>query len=554
MSGALALIALTTVAQTVEEGVKDLYYGRMTAAKEKFDAVLSSKPTDEEALYWKGIALINNDQLAEAKTHYQNAMAATNQAPLVKVGMGHVLLMEGKNAEAKTLFDQAIETTAHRRNKKYGDPLVLKSIGRAHADGSSKIGDPVYGIEKLNQAAELDEKNPEIWLNIGKLNLKRGPEYGGPAKVAFENAIDRDPNYARSHYSIGKIFESQRNSAQFLDWYNKAIDADKSFAPAYYALYTYYQNRDVNKAKDYLDQYVANAPKDKELDYLQADYLFRSGNYQQSLDKGKAIEAGLNGEPFPKIYKLYALNYDRLGDSVAALNNYERFIKESNPEKITVDDYTGMAQAYIKVPGNEQKAEAMVEKAVELDTALDSRLEVMNTMAEAYASSGNYAGQYKWLMRRNEIKPDLTSRNFFFTCDAAYKANLFAESRSCSEQYIKEHPEEPQGYYMNWRAAVAMDPDTSQGIAIPAIDTYNDFLRKDLDKNKNRIIYNLGYKVYYYLIKSKEYDLALKAADDILAIDPENGYGQAAKSEAERLLKATGQLPAKTSSTTEVGG
>jgi len=181
-------------------------------------------------------------------------------------------------------------------------------------------------------------------------------------------------------------------------------------------------------------------------------------------------------------------------------------------------------------------------------------LEVMKTMADAYGASGNFAGQYKWLMKMNEIKPDVTSRNFYFMCDAAYKANLFAESKSCSENYIKEHPEEPQGYYMNWRAAVALDPDTSKGGAIPAIDTYNDFLRKDVDKNKSRIIYNLGYKVYYYLIKSKEYGLALKAADDILALDPENSYGQAAKGEAERLLKATGQLPKKQTETTGAGG
>jgi hypothetical protein len=87
---------------------------------------------------------------------------------------------------------------------------------------------------------------------------------------------------------------------------------------------------------------------------------------------------------------------------------------------------------------------------------------------------------------------------------------------------------------------VAADPDTSTGSAIPAVDEYTNFLMKDTVKNKGRIIQNHGYKVYYYLVKAQDYGKALESANAILAIDPSNSYGAMAKSEAERLLKATG--------------
>jgi hypothetical protein len=62
----------------------------------------------------------------------------------------------------------------------------------------------------------------------------------------------------------------------------------------------------------------------------------------------------------------------------------------------------------------------------------------------------------------------------------------------------------------------------------------------DKESNKFRILENYGYKIYYYLIKSREYDKALQASNAILELDPANDYGIQAKAEAERLIKATG--------------
>jgi hypothetical protein len=61
---------------------------------------------------------------------------------------------------------------------------------------------------------------------------------------------------------------------------------------------------------------------------------------------------------------------------------------------------------------------------------------------------------------------------------------------------------------------------------------------KDVEGNKGRIMENHGYKIYYFLIKSREYDKAAESARAILAIDPENDYAKRALSEAERLAKA----------------
>ena len=539
VAGLLAILSVT--AQTLEEGKKLLLYGRLIKAEAYFEDLVKANPADPVASYWLGQIYLNDIpmKLKEAKELYANALTATNQNPLILVGVGHVEMLEGKKDQAKQRFEQAIAATRNKKNKNFGDAAVLEAIGRANALGDSQTGDIDYALEKLNQAAQIDPKNPNIFVDMGLIHLKRGGEYGGAAKRAFEEAIDRAPNYGRPYWRIGKIFESQKNTEMFLQYYNMAIDKDPNFAPAYYSLYEYYQNRDVNKAKEYLDKFIANNDRDRETDFFYADYLFRAGKNMESIEKGKEIEAGLQpGEKYPKVYKLYAYNYDRMGDSVKARNNMEIYMRDSDPSELKGDDYADMATFYLKFPGMEEKADAQVERAVQLDTAQDNQKKYMQALANAYAKQNNYKGYFKWLKRIDDITPNKTATSYYYLADAAFRAGEYSASEKIAAEYVSLYPDQPQGYALRRRAAVAADADTSAGTAIPAINQYVEYLKKDVDANKGRILESLSYKFYYYLIKSREYDKAVESAKEILAIDPENAYGKQALSEAERLAKA----------------
>jgi Tfp pilus assembly protein PilF len=539
--------AVSVHAQTLQEALKDLQDGRLEKSQRDFEALVAKEPANAEANYWLGQVYLMRGQmpgnnpvvlLAKAKEHYAKALTATSQDPLLVVAMGHIDLLEGRPAEARSRFEAAIAASGNKKNKKYGSPAVLNAIVRANAAGDSKIGDTDYAIAKAAQSEEILGATPDMYTQLGVAYLKKGGEFGGKAKSSFEKALDIDPNYAPAFYRVGRIFESQRNPEMFLGFYDKAINANPRFAPAYLSLYQYYANRDVNKAKQYLDLYIANADKDKETDYFYADYLFRAGKYEESIAKGKEIEAGLADEKFPKIFKLFAFNYDRLKDSVKAMQYMERYMNEEQPDRIIGEDYATMASFFLKVPGNTVKAEIVAEKAIAADTSVAGRVAIMESLANAYAAQQDYAGQFKWLDRKQALKPDNSARNFYFMADAAHKARQFEAAQKVATQYIAAFPDQPQGYYLKWRSAIAADPDTSTGSAIPAIDEYTAFLMKDTAKNKGRIIQNFGYKVYYYLAKSHEYKNALDASNAILAIDPSNNYGLMAKAEAERLLKA----------------
>ena len=184
---------------------------------------------------------------------------------------------------------QAITATKGKGRRGTNNPDILTAIGRAMADGSSQQGDPQYGIDKLKEAATLDKTNPAIDILLGICYLKQGSDKGGAAVEAFTDATRRNPQYAEAYFRIGRIYESQNNTQYMNEWFGKAIAADPAYAPVYIEYFNYYKDRDVNAAKEYLDKYVANADQDCATEYFVADYLYRAGKFQESLDKAKSM-------------------------------------------------------------------------------------------------------------------------------------------------------------------------------------------------------------------------------------------------------------------------
>ncbi|MEJ7680488.1 MAG: tetratricopeptide repeat protein [Segetibacter sp.] len=265
------------LAQTVDDARRSLYYGRTTSAKQTLDKLVAGNAKDAQAIYWLGQTFLAMDSIGGARQVYQNALNSGVNDPLIWVGMGHVELLEGKKDAARQRFEAA--TTASMKKKKE-DVNILNAIGRANADGDAKTGDPAYAIQKLKRASELEPTNSDVFTNLGINYLKLGPDQGGNAYEAYNNAIKTDPKNARARFRLGKIFESQGNSEKFLQYYNDAVAADPAYAPGYLEIYNYYANRDVNKAKVYLEKYIANSDKDCSTEFFYADYLFRSGKYQ----------------------------------------------------------------------------------------------------------------------------------------------------------------------------------------------------------------------------------------------------------------------------------
>ena len=287
----LTIFLLSTkmlIAQKVEDAVKYIYYQRYNSAKEILQKWIVGNATDVNAQYWLGQAFLEEDNIAEARNVYQKALTATANAPLILVGIGHVELLEGKPNDARQRFETAINLTkGKKKTDKYGNVDILKAIGRANADGDSKVGEAMYGIEKLTQAAEIDQIDPAIYVDMGILYQKKGSDYGGQAVSSFDQALTRNPKYARAIYSKALVYRTQNNTEIFLPLLEQAVSTDPAYTPAYYILYDYYKNRDVNKAKTYLESYIANSDKDCKASFFMQIICFVLVNIKSRLMRRK---------------------------------------------------------------------------------------------------------------------------------------------------------------------------------------------------------------------------------------------------------------------------
>src|ERR1700744_3712790 len=79
-------------AQSLEDGKKMFFYERYQSAKTIFSKLVAANANNADAIYWLGQSEIQLDDVASAKTLYQNALLASANSPILLAGIGHIEL------------------------------------------------------------------------------------------------------------------------------------------------------------------------------------------------------------------------------------------------------------------------------------------------------------------------------------------------------------------------------------------------------------------------------------------------------------------------------
>ncbi len=308
---------------------------------------------------------------------------------------------------------------------------------------------------------------------------------------------------------------------------------------------------------------MANSDKDCRTDYLYGDYLFRSGKYQESLDKAKAMANGVCKD-FPRLKVLYAYNYDRLGDSVQSRKNIEEYLSAINPEKAKADpnigtDYLFGASVLKRFPGGEQTAIGYLQTALNLDTNRLTRFQYMDTIAFLYNKQGKLQERLEWLQKSYKENPKPSDFDLYNLTDAAINANNFVLADSLSRVYISRKPDQEYGYVLLARAAKAADVDSTQGTAFDEVQQYIDYLTKtDAAKNATKVKYQYYYIAQVAADKMKDYPKAIEALEKVQVLDPEDTFAKQALPVLRKAVNGksstpagSGSAPAKTKTKTE---
>lgn len=500
-------------AQTLEEGKKFLYYERHKSAKAVFEKLVAANPNNVDAVYWLGQTMIVSDDNADvpgAKALYQKTLMNNSNSPLLLVGMGHVELIEGKVQDAKQRFETAISLTQSK------NATVLNAIGFANVNADK--GDADYAIEKLKLATTLKNmKDPDVWANLGDAYKKL--LQGGPAQTAYETALELVPNYARSLYRIGKIYQTQGRQQEeiYMRYYNDAIAKDPAYGPVYENLYQYYYLTDVNKSAEYLTKYLANADDDPKDCFYKASMFYAQGLFAQSITS--ANECLKQENPYPNLYGLIAYAYDRQGDSVNAKASFDIYFTKQPAEKIGPTDWQTYAKVLLKFPGNDSIAGLNIDKAVALDSTDKGKVDILKVMTAYYEGQKNFKKAGDWYTKINSIKKDVRKTDLYNAGYSYFRAGEYTSSISVFNVYSEKFPDDAFGYYMAGKANWAIDSTLERGLANPSFEKAIEVGLKDSVKYKNQLIGSYKYFVLYSVYK-KDKAAALAYCDKILSLDP----------------------------------
>ena len=513
--------------QSVDQGKQFLYYHRYKSANDVFDKILASNPNNIDAIYWKGQTLLDMKDSVGAQDVYSKALQTNGNAPLLLAGMGGVELRFGKAADAKTRFETAISLTKGK------DINVLNAIADNSIDAPA--GDAQYAIEKLTLATQVKNfHQAETYVLMGDAYRKLVD--GGNAVQSYQKALTLDPKDAEAKYKIGKIYETQNNPEFYLPAYTDAVQLDPNYAPAYYALYNhYFFHGDVDKATENLNKYISVSDPSPENDYDVITLAFLAKKYDDAISQSKAKISSLGDKANPHYYLLIAYSYDAKGDSASAKDYLTQYFAKQKPDALIAADYKFLGKVQSKFPSDSAASIVSYQKAIDLDTVLANKLQIIKDAAADAKASGKKLAYAYWLGVGYPFLKDPNQSDVYNWGFANYSAGNYktADSIFCGV-YETKYPTEVFGYFWCARSKTAEDDSVgSQGLALDANIKFTDIARafdstarvagtKDSIRWKNQILNAYFALAQYYNDIKKDKETAVMYLRKVLEVDPPN--------------------------------
>ena len=523
-------------AQTIQEGVNHLYAERFKNAIGVFEKMLATNPNNAEASYWLGQTYLKSDEImtsriASAKQVYDKANQASNGAPLILVGLGHIELLENKATDARQHFEAALTAT---RTKKGDDPVIATAIGRAIND--AKNADYAWAVRLLEDAASKDPKNTETLLQLGNAYRKAGQgQGGGQAFATYKKALEVNPNFAIASLRLAQLFESQKNWELVLQYLNEAVQKDAKFTAAYYELFYYYFFRaKFPEAEEQLKKYIDSKMPETDIQdqYLYAQLCWARKDFDCANTKAESVIAAMGDKTKPKVYRLLADSYFQKGDFANAKKNSDLFFAKKNVEDVILPDYEIRASILPKVGGTADDVLNAYMQGAALDTTADAKVAFLKKGATYFKENKIRDKEAVILAKLIELKPKPTINDYFDLTLASYFAGQTNDSRNTALKMIELYPDQIYGYEWAYNNSIAISTDTTRPEAFrdsmklawtgPDAQKLYEFAQKDTTKFKKQYVNAIRFLAQYYINMKKDKEKSLEFFALWKAADPVN--------------------------------
>jgi len=341
---------------------------------------IAKNPTSRLAHYNLAQLLDERGEEARAEHHFEQAVRAAPEEADVAVGMGLMLIDAGRLRDAAEVFGKVVAD--HPDNA-----VAHKSLGVA-LEGLGRLDDAAAHLE---QAARLRPGYEEALNNLAAVRLAQGR-----AEAAVEplvRAIKLRPDYAEARANLGAALRAIGRPEPALEHLRKALELNPDLEGLHFSLAMTFH--DLNRLEKAVQHYAraVESPRTRGLHLNYAFALKDLGRLREAVPHyRRAIEA--DADNFAPRLDL-ADTLGRLGRFGEADETYAAAIEVAPDNVYVVNSYGWfLATCPDRVVRDGERAVELGRKAVAMTRGRD--VTTMNTLAAAYAETGNFIEAARW--------------------------------------------------------------------------------------------------------------------------------------------------------------
>jgi len=509
----LALFATVAMAQpSLKEGIKMLDNENYKGALDQFNAIAKADPKNGTIYFYIGEVSYLQDDAMEAEKAYKKGLNINSQCAECKVGLGKILLDQGKDAEAQDYFESAM-----RLDKK--NPDIFAMVGEAYLE--TKHPDANKAARYLGNARDMNPKVASYWAHLGDAYEMLGDN--GQAMTNYETAVAKDPSNTSAYISIAHIWTGAKLYDTAIVYLQKAIQLSPNDAAPYKDLIELYiRTNQYDKVTPLLTKYTQLTGDDIDAKVRLVKFLtFQAKDYDRAIKEGESL-LKTNPEQYT-LHRWLAWSYGEKGMAKESYDHSKMLFDEiakNKDRKAYASDYEYMARASMKL-GDIDEAAHIYRKYIEIDTSPERAHEIYGILAKAYYDVKNYEQSAAYLLRKGNVKPLSVTDNYYLAV-SYYLSDKDLKADSCFAIYLEAVPTFAQGWL--YRAKIAISQDTTdpvQYLAKPYYTQYILYAKEDMDKNKKGLNDAYMYMGVYHA-QTDSLDLAMDDFKKVLEIDSTN--------------------------------
>jgi predicted TPR repeat methyltransferase len=223
-----------------------------------FEQALAAVPDYRDALLNLGRALLGGNRAAEAIERLEQHLQARPDDADVHALLGASLWASGHLTEACPAFERAIALKP--------DAELYNDLGAVRRE----LGQQEPARAAFANALEFDPECAAAHANLGTLHLENDPRAAVPH---FERALEIDPEHAIARYSLGAAHQEFGDLDGARKSFEQVLALVPDFHPAYYNLLCIYRLRELtDEARALAARWVENAPDDATAQHFAAAY------------------------------------------------------------------------------------------------------------------------------------------------------------------------------------------------------------------------------------------------------------------------------------------